>query len=77
MLLACGDQSSWESCCDAQEDRLRDKLKDMSKTRMSGWNNTLEARRKQKESLRQTKVRSHSISLARVTFFPPLIARPC
>jgi hypothetical protein len=40
-----------------QEDRLREKLRDMSKQRMSGWNNTLEARRRQKEAARQAKVR--------------------
>uniref|UniRef100_A0A6U4N8R6 Trichohyalin-plectin-homology domain-containing protein n=1 Tax=Hemiselmis andersenii TaxID=464988 RepID=A0A6U4N8R6_HEMAN len=40
----------------SEEDRLREKLRDMSKQRMSGWNNTLEARRRQKEAARQSKI---------------------
>uniref|UniRef100_A0A7S4KXL4 Trichohyalin-plectin-homology domain-containing protein n=3 Tax=Guillardia theta TaxID=55529 RepID=A0A7S4KXL4_GUITH len=39
----------------SEDDRLRDKLRDMSRTRMEGWNNTLEARRRQKEAERMAK----------------------
>lgn len=40
----------------AQDDTLKETLKDMSRTRMGGWNNTLEARRRQKEADRQSKI---------------------
>jgi len=39
-----------------QDDILKESLKDMSRTRMGGWNNTLEARRRQKEADRQSKI---------------------
>eukprot|EP00286_Rhodomonas_abbreviata_P020425 CAMPEP_0181307972 /NCGR_PEP_ID=MMETSP1101-20121128/11187_1 /TAXON_ID=46948 /ORGANISM="Rhodomonas abbreviata, Strain Caron Lab Isolate" /LENGTH=494 /DNA_ID=CAMNT_0023414269 /DNA_START=21 /DNA_END=1505 /DNA_ORIENTATION=- len=39
-----------------EEEKMRDRLRDMSKTRMGGWNNTLDARRKQKEADRQSKI---------------------
>jgi len=39
-----------------QDDNLRETLRDMSQARMGGWNNTLEARRRQKEADRQAKI---------------------
>ena len=39
-----------------QDDNLKETLRDMSHARMGGWNNTLEARRRQKEADRQTKL---------------------
>eukprot|EP00961_Rhodomonas_salina_P217610 2940752-Rhodomonas_salina.1 len=38
------------------DEKMRETLRNMSKTRMGGWNNTLDARRKQKETDRQTKI---------------------
>ena len=40
----------------SEEDSLRETLRDMSQARMGGWNNTLEARRRQKEADRQAKI---------------------
>jgi len=40
----------------SEDDILKESLKDMSRTRMGGWNNTLEARRRQKEADRQSKI---------------------
>lgn len=40
----------------AQDDNLKETLRDMSRNRMGGWNNTLEARRKQKEADRQSAI---------------------
>jgi len=40
----------------AQDENLRDTLRDMSRTRMGTWNNTLEARRAQKENEHASKL---------------------
>eukprot|EP00287_Rhodomonas_sp_CCMP768_P002010 CAMPEP_0196731396 /NCGR_PEP_ID=MMETSP1091-20130531/11150_1 /TAXON_ID=302021 /ORGANISM="Rhodomonas sp., Strain CCMP768" /LENGTH=499 /DNA_ID=CAMNT_0042074531 /DNA_START=11 /DNA_END=1510 /DNA_ORIENTATION=- len=40
----------------SEDEKMRENLKQMSKTRMQGWNNTLDARRKQKEADRQAKI---------------------
>jgi len=40
----------------SEDDNLKETLRDMSRNRMGGWNNTLEARRKQKEADRQSAI---------------------